>query len=78
LRGRLGGTYRGEVRAWWAVGIGEKFVVRNIISVCRKTLDSLEGTQTLFTHLAPVPAAFYHGSASSLETVLNSGYTESI
>ena len=28
LRSGLGGTYRGEVRAWWAVGIGEKFVVR--------------------------------------------------
>jgi hypothetical protein len=28
LRSGLGGTYRGEVRACWAVGIGKKFVVR--------------------------------------------------
>jgi hypothetical protein len=35
--------------------------------------DPLEGTQTLFAHLAPVPATFHHGLASGLETASNSG-----
>ena len=47
-----------------------------IIAVSRSVLHSLEGTQTLFAHLAPVPTAFYHGLASSLEPALNSGDTE--
>jgi hypothetical protein len=39
-------------------------------------LDPLEGTQTLFAHLAPVPATFHHGFASDLETAPNSGDPE--
>lgn len=39
-------------------------------------LDPLEGTQTLFAHLAPVPATLHHGLASDLEPASNGGESE--
>jgi hypothetical protein len=50
-------------------------VQRSIETVRGSILDPLEGAQTLFAHLAPIPATLHHGFASDLETASNSGDT---
>ena len=42
-----------------------------IEAVRGRAFDPLEGTQTLFAHLAPIPPTFDHGLASSLEATPN-------
>jgi hypothetical protein len=56
----------------------ERMSQLTIVAVCSRILHSLKGTQTLFSHLAPVPSTFYLGLASSLETTLNHESTEAV
>ena len=43
-----------------------------------RTVDSLEGAQTFFAHLAPVLATLHHGLASGVETASDHGHSEFI